>query len=161
MTNSYSSSGQDLLCKQYTFDTLRVGHPTGVALSWFGFPLLYPLFPPLRGSWGLIGYTLCRYGITCMCPRPAGKGTCFLGNRIDFRTGDTFGIFSHQRFPFQSMASPFCRLFVFLVVTSSDCHLRPCFLILTNTIIKKILLIGFVAKEGTLLTGNREGKRYY
>ena len=113
MTNSYSSSRQDLLCKQYTFDTLRVGHPTGVALSWFGFPLLYPLFPPLRGSWGLIGYTLCRYGITCMCPRPAGKGTCFLGNGIAFRTGDTFGIFSHQRFPVQSMAYPFCRLFCF------------------------------------------------
>ena len=65
MTDQDGSSRQDLFEKAVDNRQTLSRHesrPTlaGLALSHFYFPLVYPLFPPLSGSWGLIGYVLCK-----------------------------------------------------------------------------------------------------
>lgn len=101
-------------------------------LSHFGFPLLYPLFHPWAVSWDLIAYALENKGLHSprgligLCPlqindcisicligysqNQSGKGVCF---------------------PSKVSQSGLWLPFLFFVTSSSDCHLGPCFPILT------------------------------
>ena len=65
MTDQHNSSRQDLFGKAVDNSQTLSRHETrpilaGLGLSHFDFRLVYPLFPPLSGPWGLIGYVSCK-----------------------------------------------------------------------------------------------------